>query len=110
MLTPLVVSLLLSASPKAGDLAPDFTAVDSEGKSHTLSEMAKSGPVIVAFFPKAFTSGCTRELTAYRERYADISKANAQVLAISTDDKETLSRFKAELKAPFAFIPDPEGK
>lgn len=58
MLIPtLVTGLFLSAAPKAGDVAPDFTVKDTEGRTHTLSEMVKQGPVILAFFPKAFTGG-----------------------------------------------------
>ncbi|MBE4751841.1 redoxin domain-containing protein [Corallococcus sp. ZKHCc1 1396] len=111
MLIPLlVVGLVSAAIPQVGDTAPDFTVKDTVGTSYTLSEMVKTGPVIVAFFPKAFTGGCTKELTAYRDRYKDIEKVQGQVLAFSTDDAETLARFKAELKAPFAFIPDPDGK
>ncbi|MBL0699151.1 peroxiredoxin [Comamonas sp. JC664] len=110
MLVPLIVAGLFSgAIPQAGETAPDFTAKDSTGKVHTLSELVKQGPVILAFFPKAFTGGCTKELKAYRDRYADVQKAQGQVLAISMDDAETLARFKADLNAPFAFIPDPEG-
>lgn len=57
MILGMLTGLLFGAAPKAGDLAPEFTAVDTEGKSYTLSQMLKHGPVIVAFFPKAFTSG-----------------------------------------------------
>ncbi|MCY1039771.1 peroxiredoxin [Corallococcus sp. bb12-1] len=111
MLIPLlVVGLVSAAIPQVGDTAPDFTVKDTGGTSYTLSEMVKKGPVIVAFFPKAFTGGCTKELTAYRDRYKDIEKVQGQVLAFSTDDAETLTRFRTELKAPFAFIPDPDGK
>ncbi len=49
--------LLMSATPNVGDVAPDFTAKDSDGKSVTLSQLVKEGSVIVAFFPKAFTGG-----------------------------------------------------
>ncbi|MBJ6759835.1 peroxiredoxin [Myxococcaceae bacterium JPH2] len=111
MLIPLLVAGLVSAAiPQVGEVAPDFTVKDTTGAVHTLSEMVKQGPVIVAFFPKAFTSGCTKELTAYKDRYAEVEKLQGQVLAISMDDAETLTRFKTDLKAPFPFIPDPEGK
>ncbi|SEM60932.1 Peroxiredoxin [Stigmatella aurantiaca] len=111
MLLPLLTAGFLAAAvPQAGDTAPDFTVTDTDGKSYTLSEKVKEGPVIVAFFPKAFTPGCTSELTAYRDRYADIEKLKGQVLAVSMDDTETLKKFKDSLKAPFAFIPDPDGK
>jgi thioredoxin-dependent peroxiredoxin len=105
-----LIAGLLAAVPKMGSVAPDFTATDTEGNSYRLSELVKHGKVIVAFFPKAFSSGCTRELSAYRDRYTDIQKLGGFVLAISMDSKETLADFKKSLKAPFAFIPDPEGK
>ena len=47
----------MGAAPNVGDVAPDFTAKDTDGKAITLSQMVKNGPVIVAFFPKAFTGG-----------------------------------------------------
>jgi peroxiredoxin len=49
-------------------------------------------------------------MSAFRDRYAELEKKGAQVLAISMDDRDTLARFKKELNAPFPFIPDPEGK
>ncbi len=58
MILPILVAGLFSgATPQAGDVAPDFTATDTAGKTYTLSELVKQGPVIVAFFPKAFTPG-----------------------------------------------------
>jgi thioredoxin-dependent peroxiredoxin len=110
LMTALLSGLLAGAVPQAGDVAPDFTVQDTEGRTHTLSEMVKQGPVIVAFFPKAFTSGCTKEMTAYRDRYTDLEQSQAQVLAVSTDDKEQMKKFKESLKASFPFIPDPEAK
>ena len=53
----LVAALALASAPKVGDAAPDFTAKDTDGNSVTLSTMLKDGPVILAFFPKAFTPG-----------------------------------------------------
>jgi peroxiredoxin Q/BCP len=53
-----LLAMLLGASPlKAGDRAPDFTLPDTEGKPVTLSKLLEKGPVILAFFPKAFTAG-----------------------------------------------------
>jgi peroxiredoxin len=58
MLIPMLVTgLFSSAVPQVGEAAPDFTVTDTDGKKYTLSEMVKQGPVIVAFFPKAFTGG-----------------------------------------------------
>ena len=55
--TLVMAGLFLGATPKVGDAAPDFSAVDTEGHSVQLSAMLKGGPVILAFFPKAFTGG-----------------------------------------------------
>jgi thioredoxin-dependent peroxiredoxin len=105
-----LAALLLAAPPKVGDVAPDFTVADTDGKQHRLSKMVKDGPVILAFFPKAFTGGWTQELSAYRDRYGELTKQGGQVLAISGDSAETQAEFKAELKAPFPFIADPDAK
>ena len=58
MILPILVTGLFSgAVPQAGDTAPDFTVTDTDGRKYTLSELVKQGPVILAFFPKAFTPG-----------------------------------------------------
>lgn len=53
----MMLSMMLSTMPSVGSVAPDFTAKDSDGQERTLSAMVKQGPVILAFFPKAFTGG-----------------------------------------------------
>lgn len=58
MILPILVTgFFSSAVPQVGDTAPDFTVKDTDGKQYTLSELVKQGPVILAFFPKAFTPG-----------------------------------------------------
>jgi peroxiredoxin len=57
MLLGVLMGILAGAAPKVGDVAPDFSVVDTNGVTHHLEEMVKEGPVIVAFFPKAFTGG-----------------------------------------------------
>ncbi len=57
MLGSLLASVLGASALKVGDVAPDFTAQDTDGNQHTLSELVNSGPLVLAFFPKAFTSG-----------------------------------------------------
>jgi peroxiredoxin len=110
MLAPALIASLLASIPTVGSVAPDFQVTDTEGKVHHLAELVKNENVILAFFPKAFTSGCTTEMKTYRDRYADVQKAEGHVLAVSMDDGLTLRRFKTELNAPFAFVPDPDGK
>jgi peroxiredoxin len=91
----------LAASPaiaalKVGEKAPDFTSTGAVGgkefKIH-LADMLKKGPVVLYFFPKAFTSGCTAEAHAFSESISDFEKAGAQVVGMSGDDLKTLHDF-----------------
>ncbi|MGC3998249.1 MAG: peroxiredoxin [Anaeromyxobacter sp.] len=109
MLAPLL-ALALTAPLKVGDKAPDFTLPDTDGKPVQLSALLQRGPVMLAFYPKAFTSGCTKQNEAFRDRFAEVEKKGAQVVGISTDDVETQRRFRAELKLPYPLLADPEAK
>jgi peroxiredoxin Q/BCP len=109
MAIPLLAVLLGSSTIKVGDSAPDFTLPDTEGKPITLSQVLEDGPVILFFFPKAFTPGCTRQTSAFRDRFADVGLKGAQVLGISTDSVETLRRFKEKLQAPYPLLSDAGG-
>jgi thioredoxin-dependent peroxiredoxin len=88
-----------TAALKAGDKAPDFTTTGAVGgkefKIH-LADQLKKGPVVLYFFPKAFTSGCTAEAHAFSESIADFKKAGAQVIGMSGDDLKTLHDFSAK--------------
>jgi thioredoxin-dependent peroxiredoxin len=95
-------SLLASpafAALKVGDKAPDFATTGAVGgkefKIH-LAEQLKKGPVVLYFFPKAFTSGCTAEAHAFSESIDDFKKAGAQVIGMSADDLPTLHKFSTE--------------
>jgi thioredoxin-dependent peroxiredoxin len=106
-----LLAMLLGSGPlKVGDRAPDFTLPDTGGAPVTLSKLLEKGPVILAFYPKAFTSGCTKQNAAFRDRFADVETKGATVLGISTDDVETQKRFKAELKLPYPLLSDSGGK
>ncbi len=108
MLVSLLASLL-TATPAVGDVVPDFTVKDIDGKELVLSKLVEQGPVIVAFFPKAFTGGCTKQMENYRDRHAEIQKLKGHVIAVSMDDAATLGKWRAELKAPQSFVADPDG-
>jgi peroxiredoxin len=103
---PTLSLLVLAAMPAVGDVAPDFTVTDVDGVSRHLAALVEHGPVVLAFFPKAFTGGCTRELTAYRDRYAEIQKHQATVIAISADSPATSKKFRDSLQAPYPFVGD----
>ena len=95
-------SLALSpatAALKTGAKARDFTTTGAVGgkpfKIH-LAQQLKKGPVVLYFFPKAFTSGCTAEAHAFSEADCDFKKAGAQVIGMSADDLPTLKKFSVE--------------
>jgi len=88
-----------TAALKVGAKAPDFTTTGAIGgkafKLH-LAERLKKGPVVLYFFPKAFTSGCTAEAHAFSEAIADFKKAGAQVIGMSADNLATLKDFSVK--------------
>ena len=100
-----IVASTLAAAPagaalKVGTAAPDFTTTGAVGgkefKLH-LAEQLKKGPVVLYFFPKAFTSGCTAEAHAFSESIGDFKKAGAQVIGMSGDDLKTLHDFSTKV-------------
>lgn len=105
-----LVAATTLVTPKVGDIAPDFKTRDIDGNEVSLSKLTEQGPVLLAFFPKAFTPGCTKQLSAYASEYTYLKQANTHVIAISMDDPATLKRFKASLNADFVFVPDPAAR
>jgi len=102
-----VIGLVLAAAaatPAAaalpeGSKVPDFTTTGAVGgkafKLH-LADQLRKGPVVLYFFPKAFTQGCTLEAHAFSEAAKDFKKAGAQVIGMSADDLPTLQKFSVE--------------
>lgn len=88
-----------------GSKAPDFTLVSSDKQNITLSEHIGK-PVLLLFFPLAFTSTCTAELCSVRDNIATYNQANATVLGISVDSPFTLAKFKEEQKLNFNLLSD----
>ena len=88
-----------TAALKVGDNAPDFTTTGAVGgkefKLH-LAQQLKKGPVVLYFFPKAFTSGCTAEAHAFSESIGEFKKAGAQVIGMSADDLPKLKDFSTK--------------
>ena len=80
-----------------GDSAPDFTLYDDATQPFTLSEA--DGPVVLLFFPGAFTSVCTTELNTVGNDYERYTNTGAQVVGISTDSPFALAEFKKEMRA-----------
>jgi peroxiredoxin Q/BCP len=110
MTTAPLLALAIAATLKPGDKAPDFTLPDTDGKPVTLSKLLQQGPVILAFYPKAFTPGCTKQNSNFRDKYAEVEQKGAQVFGVSTDSVEVQKKFKAEYKLPYPLLSDPDGK
>src|SRR3954470_21399757 len=96
------VSLALTpatAALKVGDKAPDITTTGAVGGKEFrlhLAEQLKKGPVVLYFFPKAFSSGCTAEAHAFSEAIGDFKKAGAEVIGMSADNLTTLKDFSVK--------------
>jgi peroxiredoxin Q/BCP len=95
---------------KTGDKAPDFTLQDAFGKSFKLSSYKGKTPVIVYFYPKAGTSGCTKEACGIRDDWSKFIQNNIPVLGISTDDKPAIKKFIDDYNLNFPLLSDADKK
>jgi peroxiredoxin len=106
----LSLSLLAQAPPKTslkvGDTAPDFTLPATDGKKVKLSDFRGQKNVVLAFYPAAFTGGCTKEMQAYQFNLEKFSGADTQVFGISTDNSPSQKRFAEDLKVQFPMLSD----
>lgn len=104
-----------AAGLKIGDKAPDFEIVkagqEKEGApALKLSDLKRKKNVLVAFYPKAFTPGCTAEMCGFRDDFARFRSADTEVVAVSVDPQSESDRFKQEKGFPFHVVGDPEKK
>ncbi|MEW6160680.1 MAG: thioredoxin-dependent thiol peroxidase [Verrucomicrobiota bacterium] len=90
---------------KEGDAAPDFTAPTNGGGSVTLSRL-KGKPVVLYFYPKDDTPGCTKEACAFRDQFAAFKKKGAVVLGVSTDPAKSHDKFVKKFDLPFTLVAD----
>jgi peroxiredoxin Q/BCP len=97
------------AKPKEGDKAPDFTAKDQNGKTVSLSDF-KGKTVILYFYPKDDTPGCTAEACSFRDNYQSLIGKGYAVIGVSTDDEKSHKKFETKFSLPFPLIADPDKK
>jgi peroxiredoxin Q/BCP len=94
-----------------GDRAPDFTLPGGpDGKNVTLRELLVKGPVVVFFYPKDDTPGCTVEACGFRDSYDAFAGAGAEVVGISSDSVASHDRFASKHKLPMTLLSDADGK
>ncbi len=94
---------------KEGDLAPDFTAGTNGGGKVSLSEF-KGKNVILYFYPRDNTPGCTKEACAFRDDFAAFKKKGAVVLGVSTDSAQSHDKFAGKYRLPFTLVSDEDKK
>jgi thioredoxin-dependent peroxiredoxin len=88
-----------------GDRAPDFTAPSTQGAAFSLSQL-RGRPVILYFYPKARSMGCTREARDFASHYPEFQRRHVEVVGVSVDTLPEQSRFSEECRLPFPLIPD----
>lgn len=98
-------SAFSQAKLKAGDAAPDFTANDQDGNEVTLSKL-KGHKVVLYFYPKDDTPGCTAQACNLRDNYGALVKAGYIVLGVSGDDEASHKGFKNKYSLPFSLVAD----
>jgi thioredoxin-dependent peroxiredoxin len=91
---------------KQGDKAPDFELKDQKGKTHKLSDY--KGKVVLYFYPKDDTPGCTKEACNFRDDFSEYKKRGITILGISADNPEKHSKFMEKYSLPFTLLSDPE--
>ncbi len=94
---------------KEGDLAPDFTLASDEGEEITLSAL-RGQKVVLYFYPKDDTPGCTKEACSFRDDYSLFTMKGAAVLGVSPDSGSSHLKFRAKFGLPFYLLSDPDHK
>jgi peroxiredoxin Q/BCP len=90
---------------KKGDKAPDFSGIDQDGKAHKLSDY-QGKKVVVFFYPKANTPGCTTEACDLRDNFERFKANNYELLGVSADDQKAQGKFRDKYNFPFPLIAD----
>jgi len=97
-------------TPKAGDAAPGFEGKDSQGKLWKLADVLGKKVVVLYFYPKDDTPGCTKEACGFRDRMAELRKNNVQVIGVSFDSAASHLKFAEKHKLNFTLLADTDGK
>jgi len=88
-----------------GKPAPDFTLTDQNGDKVTLSKL-KGSPVVLYFYPRDDTPGCTKEACAFRDAFSDYKRTGATILGVSPDSSESHAKFATKFELPFTLLAD----
>jgi peroxiredoxin Q/BCP len=95
---------------RIGDKAPDFELQATGGKTFRLGSELNGGRLVLYFYPKDFTPGCTAEACGFRDEFSELRRSEARVLGVSVDSIESHEKFKKEYQLPFDLLSDVDGK
>ena len=95
---------------RVGDKAPDFELPTSTGEKVKLSDYIGKKAVVLYFYPKDFSPGCTKEACAFRDSYEPFKDAGAEVIGVSSDTEESHNKFTIKLRLPFQLLSDEGGR
>lgn len=109
MIAGLSLAFLVFAGLSSGDSAPDFSAKNQDGKTLHLSDF-KGKYLLLYFYPKDDTPGCTKEACKFRDGFTDLNKHNVVVLGVSKQDEASHRSFRKTYKLPFDLLVDENGK
>jgi peroxiredoxin Q/BCP len=98
-----------AAMPKAGDVAPLFTGTDQNGKDFKLADLVGKKIVLLYFYPKDFTGGCTKEACSFRDGFEDFATNNVEIVGVSFDSADSHLQFIAKYKLNFTLLADTNG-
>ncbi len=99
-----------AGAPKAGDPAPPVEGKDQDGKTWKLADVTGKKVVLLYFYPKDDTPGCTKEACGFRDRMADLKKENVEVIGVSFDSPESHQKFISKYNLNFPLLADADGK
>jgi peroxiredoxin Q/BCP len=99
---------LKAAELKVGDKAPPFTLMGSDGKTYSLDQFKGKQPVVLAWYPKADTPGCTAECKSFRDKGADLRALNVAYFTISVDTPEANRAFAEKFSFDYPTLSDPD--
>ena len=94
-------------SLQTGNTAPDFRLVDDGGAERALSDY-EGRRLVIYFYPRAFTPGCTTQACDFRDNYSAFQKAGYEIVGVSTDQPQKLADFRVEHDLPFTLLSDPD--
>ena len=93
-----------------GEEAPDFTLYDQDGESVSLGDFKGVNNVVLFFYPKDFSPGCTTQACSFRDNYEDFTDRGAVVIGVSSDSVESHKKFLDTYLLPFTLLSDPKGE